>query len=493
MRRHRIAIALVVLAALVVSATLVLRQVRDHGSTPPPATLSPGAGLPDEDPLAWTQARSGDYAARATAGWSWPLYTKTADGLATAIARTQGWRKDIEAATAGTDVSPDTLSAIVLLESAGRPEAQASDDLHGAVGLTQIVAETGQDLLGLHVDVAASERIAKAIDKAARKGDDKRVEHLRAERRRVDERFDPRKSLEATVRYLQFARKQLGRDDLAIASYHMGVGNLQTALKAYGEGTVPYVRLYFDSTPMHKADCWRFLSSLGDDSATYLWRVQAADQILHQVSEDPDGLARRTALMNERNSAEVALHPPDETTHFADGDALHDAYDSGEIAALPRAYLRLHGLRLDPQMGELAGKVGEKPSLYRGLRREALATLAYIGTGVRAISGEQRPLRVTSTVRDERYQDALLRVDDQATDDYSLHTTGYAFDIARDYASPKQAMALQFLLDRLTALDLIAWVREPGAIHVTVSSDAARLMQPMGVLPADATHVGAAG
>ncbi len=208
------------------------------------------------------------------------------------------------------------------------------------------------------------------------------------------------------------------------------------------------------------------------------------------AAENPQQLARRTALMNERNSAEVVLHPPDETDHFADGDALRDAYDDGQIAALPPAYLATHGLRLDRQMGELAAKVDEQPQLYRGLRREALAMLAYIGTGVRAISGVQRPLRVTSTVRDARYQDALLRIDDQATDDYSLHTTGFAFDLARDYASPKQAMALQFLLDRLTALNLIAWVREPGAIHVTVSSDATRLMQPMGVLPADARRDG---
>jgi hypothetical protein len=493
MRSHRIAIALVVFAALIVSATLVVRQVRDHGSTPPPATMSPGAGLPDEDPLAWTAKRSDDYALRATDGWAHALYTKTADGLALAIKRTQGWRKAIERATEGTNVDPDTLSAIVLLESAGRPEAQASDDLDGAVGLTQIVAQTGQDLLDLHVDVEAAERISKQMDHAAKKGDDRRVEQLRAERRRVDERFDPQKSLAATVRYLEFAKEQLGRDDLAVASYHMGVGNLQTALGDYGEGTVPYVRLYFDSTPVHHPNAWRFLSSLGDDSATYLWRVQAADEILHMAAENPQALARRTKLMNERNSAEVVLHPADETEHFADGDALQDAYDDGEIAALPPSYLRRHGLRLDRQMGELAGKVGERPRLYRGLRREALALLAYIGTGVRAISGAQQPLRVTSTVRDERYQDELLRVDDQATDDYSLHTTGFAFDIARDYANDKQAMALQFLLDRLTALNLIAWVREPGAIHVTVSSDARRLMQPMGVLPADARHVGAAG
>ena len=493
MRSHRIAIGLVVLAALIVSATLVVRQVGSGSAAPPPAILSPGAGLPDEDPLAWTAQRSDEYALRATDGWSWPLYTKTADGLATGIQRTQGWRKQIEEATAGTDVDPDTLSAIVLLESAGRPEAQASDDLAGAVGLTQIVAQTGSDLLGMHVDVAAAERLSKQIDRAARKGQDARVERLRAERRRVDERFDPRKSLAATVRYLQFAKRQLGRDDLATASYHMGVGNVQTALKACGEDTVPYVRLYFDSTPVHHPAAWRFLSSLGDDSATYLWRVRAADEILHMAAENPDQLARRTAQMNERNSAEVALHPPDLTDHFADGGALQDAYDSGEIAALPPAYLARHGLRLDRQMGELAAKLDEKPKLYRGLRREALALLAYLGTGVRAISGEQGPLRVTSTVRDERYQDRLRGVEDQATDGYSLHTTGYAFDIARDYASPKQAMALQFLLDRLTALNLIAWVREPGAIHVTVASDAARLMQPMGVLPANARHDGAAG
>ncbi|MEJ7714803.1 MAG: hypothetical protein WKF40_03445 [Thermoleophilaceae bacterium] len=37
-------------------------------------------------------------------------------------------------------------------------------------------------------------------------------------------------------------------------------------------------------------------------------------------------------------------------------------------------------------------------------------------------------------------------------------------------------MALQFALDRLQALNLIAWVREPGAIHVTASSEAGRLV-----------------
>ncbi len=489
MRGSRIvALTLVALAALIVAATLVLRDRADD--PPAPATLAPGAGLPERDPLAWTPARSDDDAARAAQGWAHPLYAKTADGLATGIRRTLSWRRQIEQAADGSGVEPATLEAIVLLESAGRPEARASDDLAGAVGLTQILAETGTNLLGMHVDLTASKRVTRRMDRAARKGQAARVERLRALRRVVDERFDPVKSLRATVRYLEFAREQLGRDDLAIASYHMGVGNLQTALARYGHGTVPYARLYFDTTPSHAAEAWRFLSGLGDDSSTYLWRVEAAREILRLSREDPAELRRRTELMTARNSAELLLHPPAATTSYDDADALRSAYEDGTIVALPQTYLTAHGLRIDPKMGELATELDEEPALYRGLRREALATLAYLGAGVRSISGEAAPLRVTSTVRDERYQQALRGVEIQAAHGFSEHTTGFSFDIARDYASRSQAVALQFLLDRLTALNLIAWVREPGAIHVTVADDAAQLMEPMGVLPKDATHAG---
>jgi hypothetical protein len=84
-------------------------------------------------------------------------------------------------------------------------------------------------------------------------------------------------------------------------------------------------------------------------------------------------------------------------------------------------------------------------------------------------------LTVTSTVRDQRYQRLLERSNIQATRNYSLHTTGWAFDVLRRYQSRRQALAFQFVLDRLTALDLIAWVREPAAIHITASADASAL------------------
>ena len=119
------------------------------------------------------------------------------------------------------------------------------------------------------------------------------------------------------------------------------------------------------------------------------------------------------------------------------------------------------GLARDPRMGELAPRIGAVPGLYRGLRPEALAMALYIGAQTREYAGGEGPLMVTSTVRDEEYQRRLVRGNGEATRNYSLHTTGWAFDIARVYRSKRQALAFQFVLDRLQVLNVIAWVREP--------------------------------
>ena len=83
---------------------------------------------------------------------------------------------------------------------------------------------------------------------------------------------------------------------------------------------------------------------------------------------------------------------------------------------------------------------------------------------------------MTSTVRDQRYQRVLAARNIEATRNYSLHTTGWAFDILRSYRSRAQALAFEFMLGRLQSEDLIAWVREPAAIHVTVSASAKSLL-----------------
>jgi hypothetical protein len=127
-------------------------------------------------------------------------------------------------------------------------------------------------------------------------------------------------------------------------------------------------------------------------------------------------------------------------------------------------------------VGELAPKLDQRRSLYRALRPEALATLAYMAARVRDLSGAGRPLRVTSAVRDTEYQSLLAARNPEATGEYSLHTTGWSFDVLREYEDGRQAAAFQFVLDRLQALAVIDYAVEPRAIHVTVSERGAALL-----------------
>ncbi len=463
---------LVIVALLAALAVAWLVAGGDDPGERGPAGVFPGAGVSDAtlDPIAYDDGRREELEARAAAGYSHVLYAKSPGGAIASARRTAAFRPLVDAAAERHGVDADTLEALVLLESAGRPDARASDDLDGAVGLTQILAETGRNLLGLRIDVRASERLTRGIARG------RRVRAREARRRVVDERFDPAKALDAAARYLVFARERLARDDLAVAAYHMGVGNLQGVLAAYGEADVPYAQLFFDSSPLRHAAAWQRLSRLGDDSSTYLWRIGAAREIMRLHRSDPGELERLEALHSHKNSAEEVLHPPDGAERFGDPFAVGRAREAGELGALRAAQLRAHGLRIDPRMGELARRLRQSPRLYRALRPAALSTLLTIGAGVREISRGGGALTVTSTVRDERYQRALVRRNAEATRGFSLHTTGWAFDVARDYASRRQAMAFQFMLDRLTALNLIAWVREPAAIHVTVAPDAAQLL-----------------
>ena len=436
------------------------------------------------DPYAYDPSRRRDFERRAARGTAHPIYAFSPGGVQASAARTARFRPKIERAAEEAGVSPDRLEGLVLLESAGRPDAIAGGgpDLEGAVGLTQILAETGQNLLDMEIDVAASERLTRQIARAERRGQATRVRRLTARRARVDQRFDADEALAATARYLKLSVDAFdGREDLGIVAYHMGIGNLTNVVEAYtGEedpdtSDLPYAQVYFDSTPRRHRAAQRELAALGDDSQNYYWKVLAAREILRLHRQDPDELARRAALHGEKNSAEEVLHPPGETERFTSPEKLAEAWDDEDILAFPDQRAAL-GLARSRQMGELAPRIKRSATLYRGLRPEALALAVYLGAQVRATADDPASLVFSSTVRDDRYQGLLLRSNPEATQNYSLHTTGYAFDVLRRYGSRRQALAFQFQLDRLQVLDVIAWVREPAAIHVTVSEDAKRLL-----------------
>jgi len=159
---------------------------------------------------------------------------------------------------------------------------------------------------------------------------------------------------------------------------------------------------------------------------------------------------------------------------------MADAFDDGELVALPDEPGRL-GFTLDPSVGALdAGTEGAPdPSLYRGLRPEAVAALLYITKEVERVAGRSG-LRVTDAARDERYGRRLAaagRARGEPPRPFSTHSTGFAFDIARDYASPSVGRAFAFALEHLRALRVIDYVYEDEEIHVTAGVDAERLLE----------------
>jgi hypothetical protein len=458
--------------ALLVVAIFTAAALRGDGPAPglPVVPTPPGGeadGAPVPDPFAYDADREDALVARAAAGSAHVLYARSPGGATATAERVARWRPQIGAAALAADVDPAMLEALVFLESAGREDAMAGG-LEDAVGLTQILAETGENLLGMQVDLERSARLTRRIDRALRRGDIAEYERLRERRSAVDERFDASEALAGTTRYLTIAREELGREDLAFVSYHMGIGNLQDVLAAYGDDDVSYAQVYFDSTPTRHPEVQRRLAEFGDDSSNYLWKLYAAREIMRLYREDPDRLARLEELHGAKASAEEVLHPPEETAQFGTPDVLRAAWDEDEIEVFPDDPART-GLDRDASMGELAERVGAVPGLYRGLRPEALATALYIGAQTRAYAGGDSPLVVTSTVRDVEYQSRLARGNHEATRSYSLHTTGWAFDVARQYRSRRQALAFQFVLDRLQTLNVIAWAREPRAIHITAA------------------------
>ncbi len=453
---------------------------------PVPVGAKDADPFPLEDPFAYKPERAEEMADSAATGLAHPLYAYSPGGAIASAERTARWRPQIEDAARQAGVDADRLEGLVFLESAGRPDAMTSYGIKGAVGLSQILAETGTNLLGMRVDTGASAKLTRQIRRSLRGSRHRLARRLQAERRLADERFDPHKSLQATAHYLTLAREHFGREDFAFVSYHMGIGNLEGVLRAYSgrsdgliadvvaQAQLDWTRVYFDSTPRSHRRAQRLLSSFGDDSSNYFWKVEAAQEVMRLWREDPERLARLARLQTNKASSEEVLHPPETTPRFQTAQELRTAWVREELLPVPNDPAGT-GLRPDQQMGELAPRIHQPKALYRGLRPEALALALYLGAQVRAIE-RGGSLTMTSTVRDQHYQDRLTRSNHEATHGYSLHTTGWAFDVLRAYRSNRQAQAFQWHLDRLSVLGVIAWVREPAAIHVTVAEDARALL-----------------
>src|SRR4051794_13093257 len=344
--RRRLYPGLAVAAVIAVGVTTASLINGPNGSKHHPPAQS-GAGGPTIDPMTYDSSLDSDYEARATAGYSHVLYAKSPGGVMAPAERVNRLRPLVESATKDSNVDPDTLEAIVFLESGGRSSVIAGGrDPANAAGLTQIVAETGQSLLGMNIDLARSQALTRAARRAAARRKPQAAARALALRARIDERFQPRAALAGAVKYLGTAQEHFGREDLALVSYHMGIGNLDRVIAAYGGGRPSYVQLFFSSTPLNHAAAWRLLSGFGDDSSTYYWRVLAAKEIMRLYREDKGRLARRDELQTNKASSEEVLHPEEETDTFGKPDDIRSALGDGTLKPLPPSALQL-GFHID--------------------------------------------------------------------------------------------------------------------------------------------------
>lgn len=410
---------------MLIGGAVLLFVMQDNGPDADVAVIPtpPGAerGEAVEDPFAWTEERSPELTRRAAAGTSRLLYSRSPGGAAVTAERVAKFRPEVEKAAKDAGVNPDLLEGLVFLESAGRPDIRAPGGIEGAAGLTQILGETAQNLLKMDVDLAQSGSYTRRLDTALKDGNLKRAAALIRARRRVDDRFDPAKALAGTATYLKLALAEFeGREDLAFVSYHMGMGNLNSVIKGFGGGPRPYVELYFDSNPRRHKAAYDKLASFGDDSSNYYWKLLAARDIMRAYRKDPAALDRTAAerTRDESGRARLLRGVPDS--------------DLQKIDAVPLNT----GLEV-PQGLEL--------------RKPAAAVALSMGSEVRSILGSGA-LKVTG-----------------AADD------GWTFRVSRDYASERQALAFQYVLDRLQVLNVIAWSRSERTIRVTAGRDAQAL------------------
>jgi hypothetical protein len=463
-------VRLTVAVAAVVLVVAVLVAVLTGGGHPGLPLPGIGKPAPAGDPFTFKADRASAFEHRAITGSANVLFSQSPGGAVATAARVAAFRPLIDRAVAGTNIDPNVLEGLVFVESAGRPDVIAGTDPTAASGLTQILAQTGQVLLGMHIDLARSRKLTNQIATAYDTGRADIATKLLAQRAKIDDRFEPAKALAATVRYLKLAEENFGgRADLAVVSYHMGIGNLHHVLDDYDGGApVAYTQLYFDTEPDHHGSAFDLLAGFGDESSLYYWRVLGAVQIMHLYRTDRRALERLAALQTSQNTNAAVLHPPGSTSTFSDPGALYSAYHTRQLVPFPTNAAAL-GLRYGTGIGRDAHTVGAPPALYRGLRAAALDLLVVLAARVRALSGTDAPLTVSSAVVDDRYRQQL-------TNPYPDANTGYAFQIARTYASRAQAAAFQAMLDRLQALNVIAWERTPTTIDITVASDASNVI-----------------
>ena len=296
-----------------------------------------GDGEPFADPFAYDADHEAELVRRAAAGTSHLLYARSPGGATATARRVARWRPQVEAAARQARMPADLVEGLVYLESAGRPDAMAGY-IEGAVGLTQILAETGQHLLGMHVDVARSARLTQRIagQSCAAAGTSSRA--WRRGGAPSTSASTPPRRWPAPARYLDLRTRAAGPATTSRSRRTTWAsGNLQAVIRLSGEDAPSYAQLYFDATPSRNPAVQKRLACSATTPRPTCSRSTRRREIMRLYRRDPSALARLEALHASKNSAEEVLHPPGDTPSFATPAALEAGVGRAAPSAASRA------------------------------------------------------------------------------------------------------------------------------------------------------------
>jgi hypothetical protein len=477
-----------VAALLVCGAAAWLLISRDQQQRPPTDLERAFARTSAKDLAAsgafrWRRSADAEFMRRGRDGLGHPLYAETRGGVERTASVMDRLSPYFERFGRAAGVDPLTLAAVVMVESGGRADlTEEPDSSVGRAGLAGLNAGEAQ-AAGLRVNEKKSDDLTRRIDrvttrqtKIEKKSEaaklDPELIAMRAKRRKVDERFDVRRAIEAAASILRQGQKALGREDLAVAAYAAGPEEIARFVKRAGGGRVTYPELFLGGP------------AEGSENGDFPFLVAAARQILVLYAKDPSALYDLATRHGTKPGAEDVLRPPGRPPSYPDHEAIQRALDAGELVALPD----------DP--GRTGFELGSDPDsrrvfateLHRLLRPGALAVLMYVAGSARDTAGGDLTLELAGAVRPETGKQRLEAAARGAGEGVvgpgpalsskyvrPPASTGYSFELRRNLDGEEQA-PVDAVLARLRALDVIEVVHDGDIDRVTVGPRAGELL-----------------
>ena len=401
------------------------------------------------------------------------------------------------------------LEAMILIESGGDPTAR-SGSAYEKSGLCKILPETAR-LFGLNVEIERSDVLTKQIDEFYVKREEGKIddEHLKKvvsqlqeQRRQIDDRFDPAKSIDLMARYLRQRIDELGALDLAIWSYPAGNDNVARAVYRFMSPTVPTKLDFHDNIPddILKVGRWAknsglslaqicyevaqdkhpmteaFLKSLKDKSPSYYFDVLAVERIFETFRNNPADLLKTADAYNEVEISriddleqELGWFRPDQKDRiYSDTDHLKKGYAKGWLVHFPDD-VKVFGFSVDKDpIAGIGVNDSDNAELYQGASKAVAGMLMYLGHELR---GKSKVL-VTSGVRTPKYQATL------GSSKHSTHVFGCGTDIGYAALSYEEYSNLNKQLSKMQKIGLTCYtLKEGDHFHIAINPEAENLFE----------------